>query len=359
MTDLVPVAHGTGRITLAPDSFEDAWKVAGHLAVTSFVPKGLRGDRAAVFAAIVWASEVGVGVIQALNGVHVIEGSVSVKPEMMRALIRRAGHGLEVVESTPERCVIVGERADTGEKGTGSFTIKEAQVAGLTGKAVWKQYPADMLLARATSRLGRSLFSDVIAGISYTPDEVMGGGSMDDDAVEAIRDRTDLVPPANVDAESGEIIDAEVVELAPPIPGLDQRDMKRLFAVLHDAGVPEDARHAFVSEVLEREVTSFKELAVADVPIIVEACERRRVARESHPAQEVEVEATVIPFPVAEEFPSKDEADEAWRERLRGLAVSHKAAWMAWCRASRCGNNVDKLTPEQIREAVLHLGGES
>jgi hypothetical protein len=49
----------------------------------------------------------------------------------MSALNRKAKHKLEIIESTPTKCVIKGTRSDTGETLTCSYSIEEAQQAGL------------------------------------------------------------------------------------------------------------------------------------------------------------------------------------------------------------------------------------
>lgn len=337
-TDIVPVGH---RAMLAPNSMEDAWKVAGHLARTSFVPKGLRNDHAAVFAVAVWASEVGVGVIQALNGVHVIDGTVSVKPEMMRSLIRRDGHSLVVVENTAERCTIHGKRADTGDEGTATFTIEEARAAQLTGKAVWRQYPADMLLARATSRLARQLFSDCVAGLSYTADEVTSG-TLPDEAAEAMRERADLEPepaPAGDPEPYDGVEDAEVVGEA-PAQAMTQVTNRRLFAVLAKADLSDDeARHEVASLVTGRTVESFTSLSEDEARSIIAHLEEaiRQHAQEQHPSSD---------------------GPDAERGRLKAIIDGGgKGRFIAWCRANKVGSKVDDMPPELVTQALAHLEG--
>ena len=157
------------------------------------VPTNLRNKPGEVLAVVMYGAELGIGPMQALQQINFIEGKPSTSPELMRALIRKAGHRLSITQ-TNEECVIVGERGDNGESGETSFTITDAVQAGLcrivdgrvqarssSGHALpWEKYTRDMLLARATSRIARMMFSDVVAGMSYTPEEVESFTRRDD-----------------------------------------------------------------------------------------------------------------------------------------------------------------------------------
>ena len=91
---------------------------------------------------------------------------------MMNAMIRRAGHSITIKESTETSCTLTGRRADNGDSATTSYTLAEAQKAGLVKpNGGWTKNPKDMCFARAMSRLARQLFSDVI-GIGYIEGEI-------------------------------------------------------------------------------------------------------------------------------------------------------------------------------------------
>lgn len=141
-------------------------------AVSSKMYKGI-GEKAGVMMIMLSARELGVPAMQALNGgLNIIQGKVEISARMMSALIRKAGHKIKVQECTALHCVLVGERGDTGEVQTSSFSVAEAQLAGLVKPGGgWIKWPKDMCFARALSRLARQLFSDVI-GIGYVEGEI-------------------------------------------------------------------------------------------------------------------------------------------------------------------------------------------
>ena len=152
---------------------EVSWKVAQKIANTPFVPTAFRGKPESVYAAVLYGEELGLGPMQSLTQIHVIEGKPSLAPEGMRGLVLKAGHRIDVKVASNDKVVLYGRRADSGSEATVEWTMKDAQLAGLAGRGAWKTYPRAMLMARATSELCRMLFADIIAGLSYTPEEVM------------------------------------------------------------------------------------------------------------------------------------------------------------------------------------------
>lgn len=197
MTDLVPAESGN----LLPEVV--AWKTAQRVCGTEFVPQSYRGRPEAVFAAILYGRELGMGPMQALQSLNVIKGKPSLSPEAMRARVFAAGHRIETSEYGDDRVVLAGTRAD-GATATVCWTLDDARRAGLGGGDNWKRYPRAMLLARATSELCRLLFPDVISGASYTPEELQ---HLDDPAIPEPSN-----PPMPVQ-------DVEVVEEAELEPG--------------------------------------------------------------------------------------------------------------------------------------------
>lgn len=127
-----------------------------------------------------------------------------------------------------------------------------------------------------------------------------------------------------------------------------------LFAALKDAGIAGDDRHEWASVVLERKIGSFSELTNADMPILLDAAKKRTATRQQHPV----AEGNVVPIRSA----VKDEEPDGrtWHQELQAIIDGGgKAKFIAWCRAEKATSKVEALTDDQVRKAVLDLGGES
>lgn len=120
-------------------------------------------------------------ITQAWSSINVINGKPAISSELMRALIFRdcPGAKIEILEHTNQKCKMRFIRPNQ-EPYESEFTIQDAQQAGLTSPT-WQKYTKALLLARATSQGARAVFSDILMGCSYTPEEL--GAEVDDSEV--------------------------------------------------------------------------------------------------------------------------------------------------------------------------------
>ena len=178
MTELVPYRpHAELAVPAANDT--DSWTavlnevaaLASQIANTPFVPDGLRGSAPAVAAAILSGRELGLGPMTSLANIHVIKGKPALSAALMRALILAQGHQIETVDISDTRAVVRGRRRGEAEWEKAEFNADQAKRAGI----VLGGYPQDKLYARATSRLARRKFADVIAGMPYSAEELDDG----------------------------------------------------------------------------------------------------------------------------------------------------------------------------------------
>lgn len=183
MTELMPYRPPAAEVAIPVVSDTDSWTsvlnevatLASQIANTPFVPDGLRGSAPAVAAAILSGRELGLGPMTSLANIHVIKGKPALSAALMRALILAQGHQIETVHVTDTRVVVRGRRRGEAEWEEASFDADQAKRAGIQLGG----YPQDKLYARATSRLARRKFADVIAGMPYSAEELDDGAPDD------------------------------------------------------------------------------------------------------------------------------------------------------------------------------------
>ena len=202
-------------------SFEQLSALADRVSIAPTIPAKFRQDPQTkrllepaqvagnVLAVAMAGQELGLPPMQSLQLYNIIEGTPTLSARGMTAIIRRAGHKLEVTRYDRDGCTIVGTRGDTGETMTVSHTEKDRVNAGLSLKtrkgyaSVWAKYKRQMHHWRAVSEIAGLLFTDVLLGAAYTPEEQASIADVDlgDEGVIAV---------AQADEASG-IVSADVL----------------------------------------------------------------------------------------------------------------------------------------------------
>ena len=118
-------------------------------------------------------AELGLPPFAAMSGIHIIKGKPVIGANVMATLVKNDNrYDYRIVRCDNTECIIAW--FEQGKKvGESSFTIAEAQKIGLMIKDSWKNYPSDMLFARAISRGSRRFAPGIFGGSPvYTPDEL-------------------------------------------------------------------------------------------------------------------------------------------------------------------------------------------
>jgi hypothetical protein len=174
--------------------FKEVYRAADVLAKTAFVPKEMAGKPADVAAAVMKGFELGMDPLDALASVFVIHGRVGFYAEFQRRRIIQAGHTFRILESTENRCTVEGIRREGGDAHRATFTAEQARKAGID----LGRYPTEKLVARATSRLCKQAFPDVLSGTLIAEDLIDGLIPADDTpaAPKRMQRRRAVAPPA-------------------------------------------------------------------------------------------------------------------------------------------------------------------
>ena len=155
-----------------PKEWEAITAIAVRMANTQFVPESYRGKPETVTAAILTGREMGIGPMQSLRDIHMIDGRPAFSAQLMLSKMRAGG--VVIIESwaKADGAYIKAKRSDSGEIGEFEFTKADAEAANLLGKRNWKSWPSDMYWARAVGRMARRFGSDLLGGLVYTKEEL-------------------------------------------------------------------------------------------------------------------------------------------------------------------------------------------
>lgn len=172
---------GTGPTTVKADqtrAFEPRSIDEGYDLAKLLVASGLLGRNIVrpeqAFTIIATGRELGLTAMQSLRSIHIIEGKPTLSADLVAALCKSRPDVcvyFRMVESTAERAVYETQRKGEPSPTRMTWTIQEAQAAGVVGKDNWRKYPAAMLRARCITALARAVYPDLAMGI-YDPDEV-------------------------------------------------------------------------------------------------------------------------------------------------------------------------------------------
>jgi hypothetical protein len=121
---------------------------------------------------IIAGKELGLGPVAAMTGIYVVKGKISLSANLIAATIKRSGkYDYRIRRLDTTACAI--EFFERGQSvGTSTFTIQDAQAAGLAHGDNWRKHPRNMLFARAMSNGARWYSPDVFSGPVYTAEEM-------------------------------------------------------------------------------------------------------------------------------------------------------------------------------------------
>jgi hypothetical protein len=308
-SDLVHADSERGAVVFDDDltrwayAARQAHGIARSLAETEFVPAALRNRPDSVCAAILAGRELGLSPMASLQAIDIVDGRPSMRAMGLRAIVQSLGHRIWVEETTDTRAVVCGQRSGRGllagpmpvERST--WTVDRARKAGLLNKRNWQNYPAAMLIARATAEVCRLIAADALLGMPYASEEldgdVMPAGLDAPDVAEAVKAppkrRAQRAPalPAIKTVElpqedvaptfDDEPADEPAAEPADAVEMVTLPQMRKMQAAFRDLGVADRAsRLAMVCTVVGNpNLSSSNELTKAEASAVIDLLEQQ------------------------------------------------------------------------------------
>lgn len=156
---------------------------------------------------IMAGSELGLTPFQSMSSLHVVKGKITPSADLLARKVKESGkYNYRVLKHSATECVI--EFLENGQPvGQSSLTMAEAKAANMDkewdkesksfkDKLTWKNFPKNMLFARAISNGVRWFCPDVVTATMYVADELS-------DADTAIT--TEAVPVVTATTEAEDI----------------------------------------------------------------------------------------------------------------------------------------------------------
>lgn len=147
---------------LAGKELEETFRIANALFKSGLFKDVKQAEQA--FAKIVVGRDLGLNPAESMAALHVIDGKVEASADLHATRVKASDkYDYRILALDNFVCEITfwqhGE-----EIGTSTFTMDDAEAAGLAKKDSWKKYPRNMLFARAMSN-----------GVAWYCPDVMGG----------------------------------------------------------------------------------------------------------------------------------------------------------------------------------------
>jgi hypothetical protein len=158
---------------LSEEKFEHAYRMANMIASTQLIPKQFQGKPADVLVAFEFGRSLGLGMLQAVQNIAVVNGRPCLYGDAVLAVCQSHPEFeyIKELEIKDEKGVLTGfectvKRRSFPDETVRTFTIDDAKKASLWGKTgPWSQYSSRMLQLRARSFALRDVFADSLSGV--------------------------------------------------------------------------------------------------------------------------------------------------------------------------------------------------
>ena len=271
----------------APKNAQEAMQLAKTLADSQLIPKNFQGKPNDVFVAMMWSANLGVPVLQGIQGIAVINNKPSIYGDLGLAVCMNSGlmEGIkeEIIEG-PKKAILRGGRETVNliarctvrRKGNADpfvseFSVQDAARAGLWEKqGPWSQYPKRMLQMRARAFALRNAFPDRLMGMTFA-EEAMDIVDVNDKgevtSVSPSKKMPQRKPKAQTVEEKPKVEKVEPEQAAPAIennPASEDLFGQQVMQAAQTMPDPVEVEHKAVVEPVMAEVAKAHEVTQLD-----------------------------------------------------------------------------------------------
>jgi len=172
----LPASRTIGH-TDVPQELSAMMQLAEFLAqADEIVPERFQGKPSNLLAIMLQARALDIPLAIAWGELFVIKGAVGRSARLAHALARRAGHRLRLAESDNRHAMLLIQLAGETDPHEVHYTINDANRLGLTEPhrdkhGNWVKQPANMLIARVTTRAIQRHCPEVLLGLNFGSDD--------------------------------------------------------------------------------------------------------------------------------------------------------------------------------------------
>jgi len=174
-TQLQKSTANSSMTSMQPQNLKECFKLAEMISSSATIPQHLRRKPDEVMVCLLRGFELGLSALQSVHHFSLINGRPCLSAAAVRGLCQAHSEclRLEMESLDDDQCTFITQRRGH-QPVTFQYTSQMAKDAGLLGKQNWTSHRRQMLIARASTGLCRSQYSDVLLGLSgvYTPEEV-------------------------------------------------------------------------------------------------------------------------------------------------------------------------------------------
>ena len=274
-----PGSTGANLIREAAAVMVDAHKLATAVASTQMIPKHFHNKPDELAAAMLYGASLNLDPMQSARQIYVIHGQAALYARAMVALVLGAGHKVWTVDSTDQAVTVAAQRKNSEHVEQTTWTFDRAKKAGYTNNDKYRTDPQAMLYSKAASEVCRKVAPDVLSGVYAVEELEMERWDQPATTVQQVpttsaeRLRGVLAAPqADEPGTDAPPVPTELDAEPPESPLLNVRSnlAKAMYAAFNESSVEEAERIVWISNVIERDITSTKEMTEDEARVVLD-----------------------------------------------------------------------------------------
>jgi hypothetical protein len=185
------------QFAFEPTDLDGAYRLAKVLFAGQLLPSSIKSPEAAL-TIIAAGRELGLTAMQSIQGIYIVDGKLSLATKLRVALIWRSGacEYFNMLKSDEKEATFETKRVGGSAPAKLTYTMEDAQRAGLAKKSNWVTNPKPMLRWRCIGQLCDLVYPDIIGNMTAEDDDEPTPVTPAKSRSEALADSLSGMPPS-------------------------------------------------------------------------------------------------------------------------------------------------------------------